>query len=91
MSYTIKGISIRSVILLAFLCVVSICIGNINIFSSEFNSIVTGVRIPRTLALLLCGSSVSVAGVIIQQIAQNKYIEPSTTGTVECSALAMLK
>jgi len=47
-------------------------------------------RIPRTAALILAGTSLAVAGVIMQQLARNKFVEPTTTGTVEWATLGML-
>jgi len=47
-------------------------------------------RIPRTLALLLCGASLAVAGVIMQILARNRFVEPSTAGTIEAAGLGML-
>ncbi len=47
-------------------------------------------RIPRTLALLLAGASMAVAGTIMQMLARNRFVEPSTAGTVESASLGML-
>lgn len=47
-------------------------------------------RIPRTLALLLAGAGLAVAGVLMQLIAQNRFVEPSTAGTAQSASLGML-
>ena len=47
-------------------------------------------RIPRTAAALLAGSTLAVAGVIMQLLARNKFVEPSTTGTMEGAMLGLL-
>ncbi|MBO0128473.1 ABC transporter permease [Agrobacterium sp. OT33] len=47
-------------------------------------------RLPRTLALLIAGAGMAVAGTIMQMLARNKFVEPSTAGTVESAALGML-
>jgi iron complex transport system permease protein len=47
-------------------------------------------RIPRTLALLLAGAGLAVAGVLMQLIAQNRFVEPSTAGTAQAASLGML-
>lgn len=47
-------------------------------------------RVPRTLALILAGISLAIAGVIMQQLARNKFVEPTTTGTVESASLGIL-
>lgn len=47
-------------------------------------------RIPRTLALLLAGMAMSVAGLIMQMLTQNRYVEPATAGSVQSASLGML-
>lgn len=47
-------------------------------------------RVPRTLALLLAGSSMAVCGLLMQMLARNHFVEPSTVGTVESASLGML-
>ena len=44
-------------------------------------------RIPRLLAVLLSGAGLSIAGLIMQQISQNRFAAPSTSGTIECAML----
>ncbi|MCA0936814.1 iron chelate uptake ABC transporter family permease subunit [Vibrio alginolyticus] len=40
-------------------------------------------RLPRLLAIILAGAGLSIAGLIMQQIVQNRFAAPSTTGTVD--------
>lgn len=47
-------------------------------------------RIPRTIALVLAGSAMGVAGMIMQMLARNRFVEPSTAGTVESASLGLL-
>ena len=47
-------------------------------------------RVPRTLALVLAGSAMAVAGLLMQMLARNHFVEPSTMGTVESATLGML-
>lgn len=47
-------------------------------------------RIPRLFAILLAGSGLSIAGLIMQQISQNRFAAPSTSGTIECSMLGFV-
>ncbi|WP_291730422.1 iron chelate uptake ABC transporter family permease subunit [Leisingera sp. F5] len=47
-------------------------------------------RIPRTAAVLLTGASMAVAGVIMQLLVRNKFVEPGTTGTNEAAMLGLL-
>ncbi|HMQ92281.1 MAG TPA: iron chelate uptake ABC transporter family permease subunit [Amaricoccus sp.] len=47
-------------------------------------------RLPRTLAVLLTGASMATAGVIMQVIARNRFVEPTTAGTGQGAALGLL-
>lgn len=47
-------------------------------------------RLPRLLAVLLAGAALSVAGLIMQRITQNRFVSPSTSGTVESAVLGVL-
>jgi len=44
-------------------------------------------RLPRLLAILLAGAGLSIAGLIMQQVSQNRFAAPSTSGTIECVML----
>jgi iron complex transport system permease protein len=47
-------------------------------------------RLPRTIALLLAGMSLAVAGLIMQMLIRNRFVEPSTAGTIEFATLGIL-
>ncbi len=47
-------------------------------------------RLPRTLAVVLTGASLSIAGAVMQQIVGNKFVGPDTIGTSESAALGLL-
>ncbi|QEE43414.1 iron chelate uptake ABC transporter family permease subunit (plasmid) [Rhizobium sp. WL3] len=47
-------------------------------------------RLPRTLAALLCGAGLAVAGQIMQTLTRNRFVEPSTSGTAQSAALGIL-
>lgn len=46
-------------------------------------------RIPRTIALVLAGAAMAVSGLILQMLARNKFVEPSTAGTSESAIFGM--
>ena len=48
-------------------------------------------RWPRTLALILAGASLAVAGLILQMMARNRLVEPSMVGTVDAAAFGVLR
>ncbi|QLF93400.1 ABC transporter permease [Pseudomonas sp. ABC1] len=47
-------------------------------------------RLPRTLSLVLAGAALSIAGLVMQMIARNRFVEPSTAGTVESASFGIL-
>lgn len=47
-------------------------------------------RLPRTLAVVLTGAALSVAGVLIQALVRNRFVGPDTSGTAEGAALGLL-
>ncbi|MER6914086.1 iron chelate uptake ABC transporter family permease subunit [Streptomyces sp. NPDC000594] len=47
-------------------------------------------RVPRTLALIFAAAAMAVSGVIMQMLVQNRFVEPTTTGTSEWAALGVL-
>src|SRR5690606_33614199 len=47
-------------------------------------------RFPRTLSLVLIGAGLSIAGFIMQQIAQNKFVSPTTAGSLDAAKMGIL-
>ena len=47
-------------------------------------------RIPRTLAIILTGSSMAIAGMMMQVVLKNRFVEPSMVGATQSAALGML-
>lgn len=47
-------------------------------------------RLPRTLAVMLSGAALAVAGVLIQSLVRNRFVGPDTSGTSESAALGLL-
>ncbi|WP_328728357.1 ABC transporter permease [Falsiroseomonas algicola] len=47
-------------------------------------------RLPRTIAVLLAGMAIGVAGLLMQLLARNRFVEPSTAGTAESASLGLL-
>lgn len=47
-------------------------------------------RVPRTVAAVLAGAALAVAGLVMQMVARNRFVEPSTVGTVESAMLGIL-
>ncbi|WP_312416875.1 iron chelate uptake ABC transporter family permease subunit [Comamonas sp.] len=91
-----------AIALLALLGFVSLLVGVsdvsvttlLRLFSHNDDDLATQVlvasRVPRTLALLLAGSAMAVAGLLMQMLARNHYVEPTTMGTAESAGMGML-
>lgn len=47
-------------------------------------------RIPRTIAIILSGMAMGTAAVLMQMLFRNKFIEPTTSGTVEAASLGLV-
>ncbi|WP_207872001.1 iron complex transport system permease [Enterococcus sp. DIV2402] len=47
-------------------------------------------RVPRTFALMLTGAAMAISGLVMQLLTQNRFVEPTTTGTIEWSGLGLL-
>ena len=47
-------------------------------------------RVPRTVALVLAGAGMAMCGLVMQMLTQNRFVEPTTTGTTEWAGLGLL-
>ncbi|GAA3602349.1 ABC transporter permease [Agrococcus terreus] len=47
-------------------------------------------RIPRTVALVLAGAAMAMSGLVMQLLTQNRFVEPTTTGTTEWAGLGLM-
>lgn len=47
-------------------------------------------RIPRLMAVLTAGIGLSVVGLIMQQLARNRFVAPATAGTLQAAGLGIL-
>lgn len=47
-------------------------------------------RVPRTIALVLAGAGLAMCGLVMQLLTQNRFVEPTTTGTTEWAGLGLL-
>lgn len=59
-------------------------------FQSEATEIFLISRVPRLIAILLAGAGMSIAGLIMQQLSRNKFVSPTTAGTLEATRLGIL-
>jgi iron complex transport system permease protein len=47
-------------------------------------------RIPRLISIIIAGMSMSICGLIMQQLTQNKFVSPTTAGTMDSARLGIL-
>ena len=76
------------------LSIISLFVGvsDISIFSlgKDDIDIIMISRFPRLISILFAGIGMSVSGVIMQQIGNNKFVSPSTSGTIDSAKLGVL-
>lgn len=82
---------------LIILSAISIFIGVSNVspldlfdLSNEQIQILLVSRLPRLASILIAGASISVCGLIMQQLSRNKFVSPTTAGTMDAARLGIL-
>lgn len=79
------------IILVLLLALISISTGAYSIRENhEGWKMIFITRIPRTLSLMLTGAAMSMSGIVMQLITQNKLVEPTTTGTIEWAGFGLI-
>lgn len=58
--------------------------------SADAAQVFMASRVPRTIALVLAGVGMAVSGLIMQMLARNRFVEPTTAGTAESASLGLL-
>ncbi|HKL61095.1 MAG TPA: iron chelate uptake ABC transporter family permease subunit [Acholeplasma sp.] len=89
----------RIMLIVAFiiLTIVSLFIGVVGVnlkdligLNKDTWFIVFNSRLPRTLAIILTATSMSIAGLIMQTISKNKFVSPSVVGITDSAQLGIL-
>ena len=79
------------VVLVLGLLVASLAVGQYDILGTEDGwEMFRATRVPRTIALVLAGAAMAMSGLIMQMLTQNRFVEPTTTGTTEWAGLGLL-
>jgi len=47
-------------------------------------------RVPRLLAIIMAGAGMSIAGLIMQSLSRNKFVSPTTAGTLDAAKLGII-
>ena len=75
------GLGVLGVVALLLL---SLIVGEYSILDNEDGwEMFFTTRIPRTVALVLAGAAMAMSGLVMQLLTQNRFVEPTTTGTTE--------
>lgn len=85
------------ILLLIILSIISIFVGVSNISPLELFHldedqlhILLMTRIPRLITIIISGVTMSVCGLIMQQLSRNKFVSPTTAGTMDSARLGIL-
>ena len=83
-------------LLLPILLIISISIGAASFhwgdlfISSDTRSLLLYSRLPRSLAIILTGATLAVAGMVLQIVLRNRFLEPGMVGATQSAALGVL-
>ena len=84
-------------ILLIILGLISLFIGVIHIpvaqllkLSKDEIDVLILASMPRTVSIIITGMSLSICGLVMQQLTQNKFVSPTTAGTMDCAKFGIL-
>ncbi|KQZ07176.1 iron chelate uptake ABC transporter family permease subunit [Microbacterium sp. MEC084] len=79
------------VLVVAGLLVLSLFTGVYDVVGAEDGGEMFQItRVPRTVALVLAGAAMAMSGLVMQLLTQNRFVEPTTTGTTEWAGLGLL-
>lgn len=89
-----KTILLITLVILAisslFVGVQSISIMDIFHLDPNQRLVLWSTRVPRTVSLIIAGATASVCGLIMQHLTQNKFVSPTTAGTMDSARLGIL-
>ena len=93
-SVVLRGVLVLALIILAFFSVFigvrDISIADIHELNDDDVLVMIVSRIPRLVSILIAGVGMSISGLIVQQIALNKFVSPTTMGTLDATKLGIL-
>lgn len=90
-------VKITLILSLIILSILSLFIGVVNInfldvFSMSYEQavILFASRIPRLVSIIIVGMGMSICGLIMQMLTRNRFVSPSTAGTMDGARLGIL-
>lgn len=85
------------VVLLIVLSIASLFIGVSDVspldlfqLNEQQKNILLVSRLPRLISIVIAGMSMSIIGLIMQQLSRNKFVSPTTAGTMDSARLGIL-
>lgn len=79
-----------AVVVVVALLVASLFTGVYDLTGEDGVEMFFTTRVPRTVALILAGAVMAMSGLVMQLITQNRFVEPTTTGTTEWAGLGLI-
>jgi len=73
-----------------FIGAIDIRISDLIDLDSDKTQIFLISRLPRLIAIILAGAGMSIAGLIMQSLSRNKFVSPTTAGTLDAAKLGIL-
>ncbi|AOM83738.1 ABC transporter permease [Salisediminibacterium beveridgei] len=73
-----------------FIGVGSLSITDLFQMSDQQSQIFWASRLPRMLSIVLAGAGMAIGGLIMQQLTQNKFVSPTTAGTMDSARFGIL-
>ena len=95
MRFLLRGYVLMFILLVLTLASIFIGVSHLTFsdlfhMTEEQRTILLASRVPRTISILIAGSTLAISGLIMQQMMQNKFVSPTTAGTVEWAKLGIL-
>lgn len=73
-----------------FIGVTDISIFDIFSLTEDQLEIIMISRVPRLISIIIAGTSMSIVGLIMMQLTRNKFVSPTTAGTMDSASLGIL-
>lgn len=73
-----------------FIGVSAVNIQGLLALDSQQWEIFTISRLPRLISILIAGSALSICGLVMQQLSRNRFVSPTTAGTMDSAKLGIL-
>lgn len=95
MNLTVSGrtAGFGTILLFALLCVASLSVGVSDLSAADGTETLDTLlisRLPRTLAAILVGAGLAIAGLVMQTLARNRFVDPGIGGTEQSAAFGIL-